>query len=54
MGEGEVSPSLQPGSSATFSSGLQTPARNAWLTPTTHPQNLIALDVFAFFVYIAD
>ena len=44
MGEGEVSPSLQPGASATFSaalslskgSGLQTPARNAWACPA-HP-----------------
>ena len=36
MGEGEVSPSLQPGASATHSSGLQTPARNAWAYPA-HP-----------------
>ncbi len=27
--------------SATYSSGLQSPARNAWLTPPTHPQNLL-------------
>ena len=39
MGEGEVSPSLQPGASATLSSGLQTPARNVWLTPPARPQN---------------
>ena len=36
MGEGEVSPSLQLGASATHSSGLQTPARNAWAYPA-HP-----------------
>ena len=47
MGEGEVSPSLQPGASATFSaalslskgSGLQTPARNAWLVLPARHQN---------------
>ena len=39
MGEGEVSPSLQLGASATHSSGLQTPARNAWLVLPARPQN---------------
>ena len=39
MGEGEVSPSLQPGASATHSSGLQTPARNARLGSLVRNEN---------------